>query len=498
MKSNATGSGYLNPFPLTRADRIPVQRYYDRTFYELERRNVWSRVWQMACRLEEIPKPGDYVVYDIFDQSVIITRVDEKRVKAFHNACRHRGVQLAVDRGNAAQGFTCPFHGWSWRTDGKCQFVYTPSLFEKDQLKGQDLALRECRLETWGGCAFINFDDNAPPLRQSIEPFATIFDGWHAETLRTEWWLAARLPVNWKLAMEAFMEGYHTMATHPQLAPTGPDAATAGEGVVYAAMDKALMPAARYLTVSTAVPGSFDAQEFIKMNIEFMRTLSVGMAGMTHEKDIRVAESLLATPLPAEAPAALVEWRKKLNDAVLAYHREQGMDLPDLNQLEETSGVIAVNYCFPNYFLLPTFGSASSYRIRPLGPEECLFELWSLTRFPAGVEPPVIKTPTPMAPDDPRWPPIPMQDFSNLPRQQRGLHTAGFEFMRLSKDVEGLISNFHQLIDGYLAGAGYDALISAVQKVSGSIDVPILDLKLKSAEALEAPPAIEEPVTDAP
>ena len=456
-----------------------MQRYFDPEFYELERQHLWSRVWQMACRLEEIPKPGDYVVYDIFNQSVIITRVDDTRVKAFHNACRHRGVTLAVDRGNASQGFTCPFHGWRWGNDGKCQFIYMPSLFEKDQLKGQDLALRECRLEIWGGCAFINFDNQAPPLRESIEPFATMFDGWHAETLRTEWWLAARLPVNWKLAMEAFMEGYHTMATHPQLAPPRAHEASVGEGTAYAAMDKSLVPAARYLTVSTAAPGRFDPREFIEMNIRFMRTLSIGMAGMTHEKDIRVAESLMATPLPSEAPAAIVEWRKKLNDAVHAYHREHGMDLPDLNKLEETTGVDAVDYCFPNYFLLPTYGSASSYRIRPLGAEECLFELWSLTRFPKGTEPPVIKTPTPMAPDDPRWPPIPMQDFSNLPRQQRGLHTTGFEFMRLSKDVEGLIGNMHQLIDGYLAGAPYDALIPAAQKVSGTIDVPVQNLGLQ-------------------
>ena len=60
------------PFKIERADRIPVQRYFDPQFYALERDKLWSRVWQMACRLEEIPKPGDYSVYDIFDQSVIV------------------------------------------------------------------------------------------------------------------------------------------------------------------------------------------------------------------------------------------------------------------------------------------------------------------------------------------------------------------------------------------------------------------------------------------
>jgi Rieske 2Fe-2S family protein len=462
------------PYAIERSDRVPVQRYYDPEFYALEREKLWPRVWQMACRLEEIPKPGDFVVYDIFDQSVIVTRVDAQTVKAYHNSCRHRGVQLVQDRGSAPDGFTCPFHGWQWKTDGKCKFVFSPSLFEKDQLKGQDLALRECRLETWGGCAFINFDNAAPPLRASIEPFASMHDAWHVESLRTEWWLSARLPVNWKLAMEAFMEGYHVMATHPQLGPPG---ATSATETVYAQLPPDLSPMSLYLTVPTSpMPDTVNSREFIEMNIYYMRLLSKGMAGMTHERDIRVAESLLDTPLPSDLPGATIAWRKKLNEAVMADHKKNGMDLGNLHEVDARGYATAVNFCFPHYFLLPTYGSASSYRIRPLGPEECLFELWSLTRYPEGVTPPVIKTPTPMGPDDPRWPPIPKQDFSNLPRQQRGLHARGFEFMRLSSQMEGLIGNYQRLIDGYLGGLGYDALVPAAQKVSGSIDRPIADL----------------------
>ena len=170
------------------------------------------------------------------------------------------------------------------------------------------------------------------------------------------------------------------------------------------------------------------------------------------------------------------EWRRKLNDAVVAQHRTQGMDIGDLNQIDEKELASSVNFAFPHYFLLPTYGSASSYRIRPLGPEECLFELYSLTRYPEGETPPPVKTPEPWAHNDPRWPPIPTQDFSNLPRQQQGLHTKGFEFMRLSDQAEGLISNYHRLIDGYLAGVEKEKLVKAVQQVSGCIDVPCRDL----------------------
>ncbi len=81
-----------------------------------------------------------------------------------------------------------------------------------------------------------------------------------------------------------------------------------------------------------------------------------------------------------------------------------------------------------------------------------------------------------MAPDDPRWPPIPGQDYSNLPKQQKGLHTKGFDYMRLSNQVEGMIGNYHRLIDGYLAGLDYDTLLPAAQQVSGPIDAPVRDL----------------------
>jgi glycine betaine catabolism A len=173
------------PYAIERPSLIPAPRYYDAGFYALEKERLWPRVWQMACRLEEIPKPGDFVVYDILDQSLIVTRVDDRTVKAYHNACRHRGVQLVKDRGHCPGVFTCPFHGWQFGIDGKCKTVYSTHLFERELLRPDDLRLRECRLEVWGGCAFINFDDEAPPLRASIEPFATMHDAWHVESLRT-------------------------------------------------------------------------------------------------------------------------------------------------------------------------------------------------------------------------------------------------------------------------------------------------------------------------
>src|ERR1700710_490764 len=99
-------------------DRVPKERYFDPDFYAMEAELLWPRVWQMACRLEEIPGPRDFVEYEFLDQSVIVVREDDMSVRAFQNACRHRGVKVVAGGGTCANGFVCPFHGWCYGVDG--------------------------------------------------------------------------------------------------------------------------------------------------------------------------------------------------------------------------------------------------------------------------------------------------------------------------------------------------------------------------------------------
>lgn len=453
-RADVNGSHREVPWAVRTANRIPKQRYYDAQFYGLEAELLWPRVWQMACRLEEIPAPGDFCEYEILEESIIVVRVDADVVRAYHNACRHRAVKLVQGTGSR-RTFVCPFHGWCWGLDGRNTFVARHETFSRENLNPDEIQLVSVRCQTWGGCAWINLDDGAPPLRESLEPFASIYDAWKVESLRVEWWQSCRLPVNWKLAAAAFMEGYHVPQTHPQLLPSA-------------------QSAARGRTPEGVHP-------VIAAGLHFMRTLGDGMGGMTHENDIRIAEGLQHLELPAEPAAAMGAWRSALNDAVVGWHRARGSDMPDLNDLARRGITDAIGFCFPHYFILPTYSSASSYRIRPLGPEDTLFEIWSLTRFPSDASAGRPDAPQPMAPDDPRWPPIPAQDFSNLPRQQQGLRSRGFEYMRLSDQIEGLISNFERLIDGFLAGLPHDTLLPGIQKTNTTIDVPIADLGFTAA-----------------
>jgi phenylpropionate dioxygenase-like ring-hydroxylating dioxygenase large terminal subunit len=450
------------PFKVTHPERIAKQRYYDEAFFELERELLWSRVWQMACRLEEIPEIGDWVEYKILDQSVIIVRT-KSGVKAFHNACRHRGVQLATGRGNCEiQGFICPFHGWRWNIEGQNTFVYARQTFSEDNLQAAEINLSPCRVEFWGGCAFINFDDDAAPLRECIKPVADTLDPRAADKMRSEWWLSTVLPTNWKLAMEAFMEGFHVMRTHPQLH----EVATP-ELQRFAASPDAAEPSRAGMTT----------KQYLDLSVASMARLSEGMAGMCHANDVAIAEELKETiELPDDLNLAAVQWYRTLNDEITRRGRARGVPVPDLNAVAASHPTSAVMYMFPHYFLLPMFGNMSAYRIRPLTAETCLFELWSLTLFPEDEvrEPPV--APVPMAHDDPSWPPIPKQDYANLPLQQLGLHARGFQYMRLAREIEGLISNYQRLIDGFIEGVEPDKLTKGQQVVCGGLDQPVKDI----------------------
>jgi phenylpropionate dioxygenase-like ring-hydroxylating dioxygenase large terminal subunit len=408
----------------------------------------------MACRLEEIPQANDFATYEILDQSVIVVRTGDGGAQAFQNTCRHRGVRVAIGRGTCGDsGFTCPFHGWCYGPDGKNTFVPQSRTFSEHNLESGDIDLTPVQCETWGGCAWINLDPKAPPLRQCIEPFATVMDAWRLESMRAEWWYAARIPANWKVCEEAFVEQYHVLEAHPQLRLPG-----------------------RY----PAKDGSLDVAKFKKGELSYLRLMSRGMAGMVHASDVKVAEQMAKTiKLSGAADEVRATWDRTLNDKVTAWHRKQGHDMPDINTLEDAGMNQPMGYCFPHFFVLPMYSSASSYRFRPLGPEETLMEIWSLTRFAPGEEPDPPEVPERWESDDKRWPPIPRQDFGNLPRQQLGLHAHDFEYMRLSELGEGHISNFHRTIDGFLAGLSHKKLRTAIEALNvNPLEQPIVELGL--------------------
>ena len=353
----------------------------------------------------------------------------------------------------ATRGFTCPFHGWCYGLDGKNTACHART----DVLRAQPrtpTTSTSCRCSARRG-AGARGSTSTPTRRrcaQCIEPYATILDGWKVESLRPEWWYACRLPVNWKLAQaRSWSSTTSSRRTRSSASPAGTRRATGA---------------------------TFDPRAFVDADIHYLRTMSDGMAGMVHADDVRIAEGLRDIELPADAEAAIPTWQHALNDAVVRWHRDAGHDIPDLNDLE------ARGAAEPMALLLPALLRVADVQQRvgvPLPPARAGGDVdGDLVARRDSREGDERGKPTPPEPwecDDPRWPPIPAQDFSNLPRQQRGLHAKGFEYMRLSERLEGGISNFERMVDGFLAGLPYEKLLPALQSVNvNPLVAPIADL----------------------
>jgi len=434
---------------------IGVGRYIDPGFARLEFEKLWSKVWQVAARLDEIPEPGDYTVYEIGTQAVLLVRVDASTVKAYQNFCPHRGTALGQGCGHFENGrIVCPFHGWRWDLAGNNTFVLDRQEFRGGALRSSDVALREVHSVVFAGFVFINldakppsFDDYIAPLRQWLEDFAI-------GEMHHYWWKSIGIPANWKVAQEAFFEAYHVSATHPQLEKVGReivygdradgelmyrnisyDALPNGHGRFFGG-DKT--PIAGHVQEPTGDP--------VEEMAARMSLTAEGLGAMILQEDIELLRTLRGKLPPGANPGA--EYVR------LQYARAAELKRPMPKRVPEVlamwGGVI---FLFPNVLILPQAGNAAIYRARPHAEDanRCTFEIFSVKTYPEGVRPPRAAVQHATALDDPhQLGLIPRQDLSNIPRIQEGLHSKAMKQTWLAANQEKLILNMHQELDRYL------------------------------------------------
>jgi phenylpropionate dioxygenase-like ring-hydroxylating dioxygenase large terminal subunit len=432
-------------------------RYIDPEFARLEHENLWSRVWQMAARLDEVPEPGDYTVYEIGHQSVIVVRVDRHTIKAFNNACPHRGTSLAEGCGSFEHDrIICPFHGWRWGTDGAVQYVLEREQFRGGKLNDSDVSLREIKLEIFAGFIFINFDRDPKPFAEFIAPVRQLIEDLAIGDMHPIWWKSVTAPANWKVAVEAFLEGYHVPATHPQLETASADFIYGDDvsgDVSFSHRDHLYETFAqghgRFLGgQKTPMAGHTTAAgDPVEIMAERLNLLVEGMDAMILKEDVELVRSLKGKPVP-EGSTLGGEYVKALYTAAAKQRRP--MPKPEREVLDQWGGEV---FIFPNLMILPQAGNAMMYRVRPDGfnPDSCIFEIYSTKTYPADQPVPraVVQRMTD-ASDPEQFLQIPRQDFSNIPRIQKGLHTSGCKQVWLADYYEKMILNLHQEMDRYL------------------------------------------------
>jgi phenylpropionate dioxygenase-like ring-hydroxylating dioxygenase large terminal subunit len=458
-QSSASGGADWPPTWNTLPHGISVARYTDPAFARLEYEKLWNRVWQAAARLDEIPAPGDFTTYEIGNRSVIIVRVDANTIKAYHNVCPHRGTALSAGGCGHFKNdkIICPFHGWRWDTSGRNEFVLEQQEFRGGKLAKSDVALREVKHVVFAGFIFINFaaepesfDDFIAPIRQMLEDLAI-------GEMRNYWWKSISVAANWKVAQEAFFEGYHVPATHPQLEVAAADVIYNGkpESEVefthkYVAYDAYAHGHGRFYGTKTPMKGQVrnnvggDAVEGMAARLNL---LAEGMDAQVLPEDVEVVRLLKGKPIP-EGSSLGQEYVKALYARAAEQHRP--MPKPTAENIGMWGGEV---FIFPNFMILPQSGNAMMYRARPDGfdPNHCIFEIFSTKTYPAAVKPPraVVQKVTDV--DDPKQVlAIPRQDLGNIPRMQKGLLTGGIRHIWLAVEQEKMILNMHQELDRYL------------------------------------------------
>ena len=113
-RPNPTAGAPAHPYAEVREDLVPKDSYISPEYVRREREKLWPRVWQIACREEELKQPGDFVVYEVAGQSILVVRQRDQSIRAFHNVCQHRGRILEDRPHGHAPAFRCGFHGWTW------------------------------------------------------------------------------------------------------------------------------------------------------------------------------------------------------------------------------------------------------------------------------------------------------------------------------------------------------------------------------------------------
>ena len=414
------------------SDDISNDRYTSRDWHEREVEHLWKRVWQMACREEQIQHVGSHVVYDIANLSFIVMRSAPGEIKAFYNACLHRGRQLKDHSGRCSE-LRCPFHGFAWDLQG--QLADVPARWDFEHIDDAVFSLPEAKVGTWGGFVFINPDPDAAPLEEHLGDLPQHFERWALEDRYIQGHVHKVIPANWKVAQEAFCESYHVGGTHPQALPYLGDVNSQVD--IWDTFSRIITPGG---TASPLLGWEPTEEEILRYMLDIR---------VDEESFISLSEG--QTARAASAAAARERWRPVVGDGV-----DEWSDAEFIDNIDYT--------LFPN---LHPWGAYNRicYRFRPNGDDHrtAIMEVYLLAPFEG--ERPLPANTTYLGPDD-EWTQAPelgmlakvfQQDSYNMPMVQKGLEQTAKPGVTLANYQESKVRWLHHLLGRWVEGDGNGA-----------------------------------------
>lgn len=425
------------------------EAYISPEYARQERDKLWRKVWLQAGRVEEIPEVGNYITFEIADDSVIIMRTDADTIQAFHNVCPHRGRRL-IDipkgernaRGTRGQ-FKCAYHGWRFDLQGKnCNIP-----FQEDWQGALDDGrsdMIKVNMDTWGGWIWINLDPDCEPLRDYLEPAAGMLDPFELQNMRVRWRKWGIFDCNWKVAMEAFDETYHVQATHPEFNKYGTFRGWARNQGLHS-------------NIGYDAPKGMDENQSAKLRLGTEADPRISTAEMqqyTWEKaNTNTTKTLvdvskrLKDELPeGTAPGEVLQYWLA---TARAEDEARGVVWPTVDPKHVGKSGTAWQI-FPNFQIGHSVNNMLTYQARPYGndPDKCIFEGAVYELYPEGEEP---ETKWEFSPaTEEAWCYVLSQDFSNMAAVQQGMKSAGFSGPKPNPYMERAVPSLHYNLAKYM------------------------------------------------
>ena len=194
---------------------ITPERYISAAWMEREFDQLWPRAWLVACLERDVTGPGQYVVFNIGRESILVSRTGDGELAAFYNVCQHRGARLMVGDRGCERAFTCPYHGWSYRPDGRLVVVPDNQRFPGG-VDRSARSLKPVRVDTCAGLVWICMDPDAAPLLEFLGGVGDRLAPFRLDAMTLTADQTVTLDCNWKAVFDNFGELYHVEHIHPQ------------------------------------------------------------------------------------------------------------------------------------------------------------------------------------------------------------------------------------------------------------------------------------------
>lgn len=435
MNTEIFANKLLELDPAVRGDRITGERYYTREWMKAEWEKVWTRVWHIGGCAADLEETGDFLVHNIGAESVVMLKQKDGSIRAFYNACAHRGYRLAWTEIGGAEALTCAYHGWKWAPDGTLLEVQDPEDFPLGNPCGRT-KLVEVACEVWMGFVWINMDRNAPSVRAWLGPIADQIDSWQPERMTRILYLTAEVDCNWKIIRDNFNESYHIPTVHPEIKNIIDDDYRETLFEMYPnthnhMVMKGVRPSGRYPTQDIVEPPLADALTYWGLDPKAFEERAM---------DARVA----------------IQQQKRKHGVERGYAHYATMTDSQLTDYHHYT-------LFPNvtFTMWPDGFQVLRSEPHPTDPEKCVFDHWFVSHAPV---PGTDQVDGPMGPmtfkraervrgryGEMELGPVAEQDLSIAEGQQLGLHSRGY-WGGLLPNQEKRVQRFHEILNDYIEG----------------------------------------------